>query len=146
MAQSRWGFGVQIPRNQFGFIWSKLNPYQFGFFEANWILTNLDSLKQIKSLGWTLACILVLQIISSPFFFKNSIFWFQPIDFSFKMVPCKFSHDLPLFGLGPWSKGATIPFTTWVEEGEQDMELLTKSFIYVPSVSNSDILVCIKRL
>jgi hypothetical protein len=58
------------------------------------------------SLHWTLACILVLQIISFFFFFffcySGS---FEPIDVTSKMVPCRFSLDLPLFGLGPSSKG-----------------------------------------
>ncbi len=31
--------------------------------------------------------------------------WFGPIDFPSKMVPSRFSLDLPLFGLGPSSKG-----------------------------------------
>jgi hypothetical protein len=42
------GSGVQIPRNQFGLIWSKIES-------LSW------------SLHWTLASILVLQIVSYPF-------------------------------------------------------------------------------
>jgi hypothetical protein len=52
------GSWVRILRNQFGHIWSKLNP---------WVGPCLG----------TLACILVLQIMSSPFrfFLKIKIFW-----------------------------------------------------------------------
>jgi hypothetical protein len=48
------GSRVQIPRNQFGLIWSKLNP---------WVWT----------LPWTLVGILILQIISSPFQHKKEL-------------------------------------------------------------------------
>ncbi len=65
-------------------------------------------LKQIESLSWTLswalACILVLQIMSSPlssFFFASGLV----DDFPSKMVPCRFSLNLPLFGPRPSSKG-----------------------------------------
>jgi hypothetical protein len=71
---------------------------------------NLNSLaaKQIVYLSWTLpwtiACILVLQIMSSPFqlFF---FFGFKPIDFLSKMATCTFSLNLLLFDIGPLSKG-----------------------------------------
>jgi hypothetical protein len=71
---------VQIPLNQFGLIWSKLNPA-------------LD-----------LAWILVLQMMSTPFLF-SFFFRFEPIDFPSKMVPWRFSLYLPLFGFEPSSKG-----------------------------------------
>ncbi len=60
-------------------------------------------LKQIEPLSWTLACIFVLQIMSS-------FFWLKPIDFSSEMVLCKFSLNLSLFGLGPSSKGHASNF------------------------------------
>jgi hypothetical protein len=45
-AHFRWGSKVQIPRNQFGLIWSKLNP---------WVEPCLwTCLKQIESLRWTM--------------------------------------------------------------------------------------------
>ncbi len=37
--------------------------------------------------------------------FELFVFWSKPIHFPSKMVPCRFSLDLPLFGLGPSSKG-----------------------------------------
>jgi hypothetical protein len=63
------------------------------------------------SLPWTLARILVLQIIRFFLSFFLSFFFvffggsIEPIDVTSKMVPCRFSLDLPLFGLGPSSKG-----------------------------------------
>ncbi len=63
-------------------------------------------LKQIESLSWTLpwtlASILVLQIVTYPFklFLKS-----EPIDFPLKMVLCRFCLNLSLFGLGLSSKG-----------------------------------------
>ncbi len=35
----------------------------------------------------------------------SSFFWSEPIHFPSKMVPCRFSLDLPLFGLRPSSRG-----------------------------------------
>ncbi len=58
-AHFRWGPKVQIHRNQF---WSKIES-------LSWILP------------LTIACILVLQIMSS---LQSSAFWSQPIDFPFK--------------------------------------------------------------
>jgi hypothetical protein len=38
--------------------------------------------------------------------FLALVFWSEPIDFPSKTgVPCRFSLNLPLFGLGPSSKG-----------------------------------------
>jgi hypothetical protein len=79
------GSRVQIPRNQFGLIWSKIES-------LSWTLI------------WILACILILHIMSSPF--QAHFFGFEPIDFPSKKVPCKFSIHLSLFGLGPSSKGS----------------------------------------
>jgi len=67
------------------------------------------NLEQIESLSWTkpwtrLACILVLQIMSFPwcaFVFVG----LNQLIFPPKKVPCSFCLDLPLFGLGPSSKG-----------------------------------------
>jgi hypothetical protein len=73
-----WGSKVQIPRNQFGLIWSKLNPW-FG-----------------PCLGP--ACILILQIMNFPL---SSLFWCEPIDFPSKMEPCRCRLDLPVLGLAP---------------------------------------------
>ncbi len=53
------GSRVQIPRNQFGLIWDKLNP-------LSW------------TLPWTIACNLVLQIMNSLSFellFKKKLVW-----------------------------------------------------------------------
>jgi hypothetical protein len=79
-AHFRWVSKVQILRNRFGLIRSKLNPW-VGPYLASWF-----------SKPWAL---LWAQI------FLGS----KPIDFPFKMVPCKFSLDLPLVGLGSSSKG-----------------------------------------
>jgi hypothetical protein len=72
---------------------------------SNFLGTNL---KQIESLSWTrkpwsVAWFLVLQIQElSPF---STLFWSEPIDFPSKTgAPCRFSLNLPLFGLGPSSK------------------------------------------
>jgi hypothetical protein len=46
---------------------------------------------------------LVLQIRSSPF--EHCFFGPNELIFSPKQVPCRFSLNLPLFGLGPSSKG-----------------------------------------
>jgi hypothetical protein len=77
--------GVQGPNsyNQFGLFWSKT---EF----LSWALPQ------------TLPCILVLQIMSPPL---RSFFVFEEIDFPSKMVPCRFSVNLPSFGLGTSSKG-----------------------------------------
>jgi hypothetical protein len=40
--------------------------------------------------------------MSSPF---GTVFWSKPMDFPSKQVPCSFSLNLPLFGLGPLFKG-----------------------------------------
>ncbi len=72
------GSRVQIPRNQFGLIWSKLNP---------WVGSSLGSQNHELSLS-----------------FKPFLFWSKPIDFTSKMMSRMFSLDLPLFGLGPSSK------------------------------------------
>ncbi len=62
------------------------------WFETDWILwVGL----YLGSLAW----FLVLQIKSSPF---STVFWSEPIWFSLQN---RFSLNLPLFGLGPWSEG-----------------------------------------
>jgi hypothetical protein len=77
---------VQFPRNQFGLIWNRLNAW-VGLY---W------------TVPWSLAWFLVLQIRSSllALFFGRSQLVFPP-----KQVSCRFSLNLPLFGLGPSSKG-----------------------------------------
>jgi len=96
------GSGVQIPRNQFGLIWSKLNP-------LSWILAlHLDSSYHELS-------------------FLSSFFGFEPIDFPSKMVPCKLSLNLPLFGFGPSSKIAL----RWIEDLLSD--LIEKSHVHLTS-------------
>ncbi len=65
---------------------SKFLGTNFISFEANWIL-ELD-------LGFS------NHELSFEF-----VFWSKPIDFPSKMVPCRFSLNLPLVGLGPSSKG-----------------------------------------
>jgi hypothetical protein len=73
---------VQIPRNQFGLIWSKLNPWvghYLGPKLASWF-----------SKSWALLW--------------GHLFGSEPIDFPPKIVPC-ISFNLPLFGFGPSSKG-----------------------------------------
>jgi hypothetical protein len=84
-AHFRWGLRVQICRNQFGLTWSRLNPgveLCIGPLLASWLFKS---------------CAL---LFSSFFFF----FWIEAIDFPSKMVSCRFSLDLPLFGLGPHLK------------------------------------------
>ncbi len=67
----------------------------YDWFEANWIF-ELDS---------TLVPSLILgspnQELSFQHYFLVPTNWFSPP----KQVPCKFSLNLPLFGLGPSSKG-----------------------------------------
>jgi hypothetical protein len=53
--------------------------------------------KQRNKQTWTSTYTLVLQIMS---FFLSSFFWVGPIDFPFKMIPCKLNHNLICFGLG----------------------------------------------
>ncbi len=42
--------------------------------------------------------------------FELFSFWFKPVDFPSKMVLCKISLNLSLFGLGPSSKGHASNF------------------------------------
>ncbi len=80
------GSGVQIPRDQFGLIWSKLNP-----------------------LSWTLVWILALHLDSSyhELSFLSSFFWFWTNWFSLQNgAHVSFSLHSSLFGLGPSSKGS----------------------------------------
>ncbi len=62
-------------------------------------------MKQIESLSWSvpgsLAWSLVLQIRSSPF---STVFW-SPTNWFSPQNRCHISLNLPLFGLGPTSKG-----------------------------------------
>ncbi len=81
----RWGCRVQFPRNRFGLIWSKLYP-RVGQY--------------LGSLAWSL----VLQIRSSPLI-EHCFFGPNQLIFPPKQVPCRFSLNLPLFGLGPSFKG-----------------------------------------
>jgi hypothetical protein len=67
---------VQIPRNQFGPIWSKLNP-------------------SVGPCFLTVACIL-----SSPFG-SFLLLLSEPIDFPSKMVPCRLVLDSQLKAVGP---------------------------------------------
>jgi hypothetical protein len=46
--------------------------------------------------------ILTSQIMSSLF---SSLFWSEPIDFPFEVVLCRFSFNVPHFGLGQFSQG-----------------------------------------
>jgi hypothetical protein len=78
-----------------------LRPTLDGGPASKFLGMNLNSLSW--TLPMTLACILVLQIMGSPFW----LFFFlsKPINFPFKMVTCRFSLGFPLFGLGLSSKG-----------------------------------------
>jgi hypothetical protein len=80
-------------------IMGKLRPTLDGVLGPNSWEPIWTHLKQIfESLSWTIACIWVFQFMSFPF---ELFFWgSEPIDFPSKMVPCRFSLDLPLFGLG----------------------------------------------
>jgi hypothetical protein len=71
------------------------NPYEP-------ILTHLKQIESILELDLTLHLGSSNHELSflAPFFF-----WSEPIDFPSKMMACKFSLDLPSFGLGPSSKG-----------------------------------------
>jgi hypothetical protein len=68
-----------------------------GKFGANWIL-ELDQALDQASLH-----------LGSPnhelSFMLFCFCWSEPIDFPSQKVPCRFCLDLPLFGLGPSSKG-----------------------------------------
>jgi hypothetical protein len=78
------GSRVQTPRNKFGLIWSKLNPW-------------------VWSLPWTLA--LHLGSPNHKLSFWALCLGPNRLILPSKMVPCGFSHFLPLFGLGPSSIG-----------------------------------------
>jgi len=78
-----------------------LRPTLDGGPGSKFLGMNFNSLSW--TLPWTLACILVLQIMSSPL--SPFSFLSKPIDFPFKMMTCRFSPGFPLFGLGPSSKG-----------------------------------------
>jgi hypothetical protein len=73
------------------------------FLEPIW-----TCLKRIECLSWTLpwtlVCILVLQVMCS---FVAFLFGYEPIDSPSKMVPYRFSLDLPHFCHGPSSKGSS---------------------------------------
>jgi hypothetical protein len=76
---------------------SKVQIYgnQLDSFETNWILELDLVLEDSLCLGSS------NHELSLLVFF----FWCKLIYFPFEMVPCKFSLDLPLFGLGISSKG-----------------------------------------
>jgi hypothetical protein len=79
-------------------------PTLDGCPRSKFLGTNLDSLE----VNWILW---VGPYLASWFSKPWALLWAQfflgskPIDFPFKMVPCKFSLDLPLVGLGSSSKG-----------------------------------------
>ncbi len=77
-------------------------------------------LKQIGSLSWTLLWTLAYIFGSSNHYLSLLALFvgFQPIDFASKMVPWKFSLDLPLFGLGLSSKGHG--FDLWLSSNGWD--------------------------
>jgi hypothetical protein len=75
--------------------WSNFLGTNLDSFEASWIL-GLDC--TLVLIAW----FLVLQIRSSPF---STFFGLNQLIFPPKPVPCRFSLNLPLFGLGPLSKG-----------------------------------------
>jgi hypothetical protein len=86
------GSRVQIPRNQFGLIW--------------WILEldpTLDPSLHLAPSNCKLSFL-------APFFFGGGGGRLKPIDFPSKIVPYRFSLDLPLFGHG--GRGSNI-FSTW---------------------------------
>jgi hypothetical protein len=56
--------------------------------------------KQTNGQPWTLTYTLVLQTLSSRL---KSFFWFRPIGFLFKMMPCKLNHNLISLGRRPLS-------------------------------------------
>jgi hypothetical protein len=76
---------------------------------SKFVGTNLDSFETNWTLELDLALDLSMRLGSSNHelsFWAPFFFWlFEPIDFPLKMVPCRFSLYLPLFGLGPSSKG-----------------------------------------
>ncbi len=87
---------VQILREP---IWSHL--------KANWILELNPSLHLGLGLHHELSFLAI-------YYFGG---WFKSIDFPSKMVPCKFSLNLPLFGLGSnSSKGPSwVQFMTLIQ-------------------------------
>ncbi len=86
------GSRFQIPLNQFGLIWSKLNPW------VAWIQLEAR-LKLDPSLN------LGSSNDEHSFFSFFFPFRFEPIDFPSKMVPWRFSLYLPLFGFEASSNG-----------------------------------------
>ncbi len=80
---------------------SKVQIYgnQLDSFEANWILELDLVLDYSFCLGSSNH---ELSLLALPF---SSFFGCKLIYFSFKIVPCKFILNLPLFGLGISSKG-----------------------------------------
>jgi hypothetical protein len=108
-------FTSDFPTQQ---LWDTKAHFRWGpgskFLEPIW-----THFKQSESLSWalpwTLTCILGLQIMSSPL---SSFFLGlkpEPIDIPCKMVPCRFSLNLPLFGYGSnlwlWNRIALFHWT-----------------------------------
>ncbi len=58
--------------------------------------------KQWNEQPWTLAYTLVFQTTSFPW---SCFFWFGPIGFPSKMMPCKLNHNLICLCFGPLSEG-----------------------------------------
>ncbi len=97
-AHFRRGSRVQFPRNQFGLIWSKLNP---------WVGVSLGPQPD----SWfSKSGALLLALLFGP----NQLI-FPP-----KQVPCRFSLNLSLFGLGPSSKGLCT-----------NLKLSTNNFVWI---------------
>jgi hypothetical protein len=84
------GSRVQFPRNQFGLIWSKLNPWVGLYLLVPSLILGSPN----KELSFELCFLLQTN-------------WFSLR----KIMPCcRFSLNLPLFGLGPSSKGLGTNF------------------------------------
>ncbi len=79
-----------------GGLGSKLLGTNLNSFDANWTHELDLALDPSFHLGTSNHELSFLTIY---------IFWSKPIDFLSKMVSCRFSLDLPPFGLGPSSKG-----------------------------------------
>jgi len=63
---------------------------------------NCKKKKKKHEQPWTLIYTLVLQTMSFPL---SSFFWFTPIGFLSKMMPCKLNHNFICLGPRPLSKG-----------------------------------------
>lgn len=92
-------------------------------FQTNWILE--------MDMPWTVACILVLLIMSSPL---SSFSPSHPIDLPSKMMPSRFGLYLPLFGLGPSSK---VTLSSFPSVGHQTAPTHWLHVINLPHPGNS---------